>query len=208
MIKQIIWDFDGVIIFSDEIREEGFREVLMDYEKSAVEQMLLFHRANGGLSRYVKFKYLLEDILGNKPNEQHIQQLAEKFSKIMKVKMVDASKINEEAIKFIINTQGEIIHHIASGSDEDELRFLCKELRIEKLFSSIQGSPMPKNELVSEILISNKCPKELTCLIGDAVNDYQAALINNIRFYGYNNPILKKYSKSYIESFQYFNIYE
>jgi len=42
MIRQIIWDFDGVIIFSDTIREEGFREVLKGYGAAAVDNSWFF----------------------------------------------------------------------------------------------------------------------------------------------------------------------
>ena len=38
-----------------------------------------------------------------------------------------------------------------SGSDENELRYLCKELNISDFFKSISGSPTPKNILVERI---------------------------------------------------------
>lgn len=192
MIKQIIWDFDGVIIFSDQIREEGFRKVLKDFDPASVDQMLVFHKANGGLSRYVKFRYLLEEVMGKIPDEILVQQLADNFSAIMRIKMVDPKKLNRDALQFIRNTQGKITHHIASGSDGDELRYLCHQLGIHSLFKSIHGSPTSKKELVGQILDSNNYVKAETCLIGDAMNDYEAANVNEIVFFGYNNPDLSK----------------
>ena len=47
------------------------------------------------------------------------------------------------------------------------------------------------------------------CLIGDAVNDYNAASINKVLFYGYNNDELKKIKEAlYIKSFYNLNIDE
>lgn len=206
MIKQIIWDFDGVIIFSEQIREEGFREVLKDFDPASVGQMLVFHKANGGLSRYVKFRYLLEEVMGQNPDEILVQQLADNFSAIMRIKMVDPEKLNRDALQFIRNSQGTITHHIASGSDGDELRYLCKELEINNLFKSINGSPVAKKELVANILASSEFKKEQTCLIGDAMNDYDAAKANGITFVGYNNPILENHTDKYLTNFQKFNL--
>ena len=62
--RVILWDFDGVIINSNQIRERGFREVLSEYPISQIESLIDFHRRNGGLSRYVKFKYFFNDIRG------------------------------------------------------------------------------------------------------------------------------------------------
>ena len=59
----ILWDFDGVLIDSMEIRELGFRKLFQDFSIEEVEELIKFHKENGGLSRYVKIKYFYEEIL-------------------------------------------------------------------------------------------------------------------------------------------------
>ena len=49
---------------------------------------------------------------------------------------------------------------------------------------------------------SNKYDKAETCLIGDSINDYEAARDNDITFYGYNSLKLKKLLPNYIQSFK------
>lgn len=61
-LENIIWDFDGVIVESNHIREKGFRKVLESFPENQVEELLVFHNNNGGLSRYVKFRYFFENI--------------------------------------------------------------------------------------------------------------------------------------------------
>lgn len=61
-IKTIFWDFDGVLMNSNAVRDKGFELVLADYPKDQVKQLMDFHQANGGLSRYVKFRYFFENI--------------------------------------------------------------------------------------------------------------------------------------------------
>ena len=84
MIKVIFWDFDGVLMDSNAVRDLGFERVLSAFPKEQVDQLLAFHQANGGLSRYVKFRYFFENIRGEPITEEEILVWAERFSGIMK----------------------------------------------------------------------------------------------------------------------------
>ncbi len=92
--------------------------------------------------------------------------------------------------------------HIVSGSDEEELRYLCKKLDIKRFFISINGSPTPKIELVKSLLKDLSINRDKTILIGDSINDFEAAKKNNVEFFGFNNSELKKKGLNYIESFE------
>ncbi|MDT0689834.1 HAD-IA family hydrolase [Salegentibacter sp. F188] len=197
----ILWDFDGVILDSMEIREEGFREVLQTFPKEEVDLLLDYHKKNGGLSRYVKFKYFFEEIRKVKVEQKVLDQCAVSFSDIMKKKLTSRERLNGEVINFIMANRKRLKMHIVSGSDGDELRYLCRKLGISDFFLSIEGSPKPKIELVENILSINKYLKRETCLIGDSINDHEAAEVNDIDFFGYNNLELEKIAKSYIYSF-------
>ena len=91
---------------------------------------------------------------------------------------------------------------IVSGSDETELNRLCRELEIAHYFKLIKGSPTPKKELVGTILNDQEINSRDCILIGDSINDFDAAKQNLIDFYGYNNADLKGLGKSYINSFE------
>ena len=92
--------------------------------------------------------------------------------------------------------------HIVSGSDGNELRYLCGELGISEYFKSIQGSPTPKIQLVSKVLDHNRYQAKDCLLIGDSINDYEAANYNSIRFWGYNNEGLRGKGEHYINTFK------
>ena len=66
MIKNILFDFDGVILDSMPIREYGFRKIFENYDVALVEKLLVYHNQNGGLSRYVKIRYFFEKLLYKK----------------------------------------------------------------------------------------------------------------------------------------------
>jgi phosphoglycolate phosphatase-like HAD superfamily hydrolase len=184
--KVIFWDFDGVLMNSNEIRDLGFVRVLSDYSKQEIDQLLKYHQKNGGLSRYVKFRYFFEEVLGENISEDEIYNWSEKFSVIMKELLVDESLLINETIQFVKKEYENREMHIVSGSDQSELRYICKQLDIAKYFDSINGSPTSKNELVESILKKENYSLEECVLVGDSVNDKVAAKINDIKFMGYN----------------------
>lgn len=200
-IKQIIWDFDGVIIISDTVRVKGFEAIFKDYPEQKVDQLLSYHNENGGLSRYVKIRYFFESVLGKDISEAKVKVLADEFSRIMKEELTNKALLNKDWLAFMEQHGQNFEHHIASGSDGNELRFLCEKLGIEDYFVSINGSPTPKKQLVKDILHNSAFGRQETILIGDAVNDYDAAHYGQIDFYGYNNDDLKDLGSGYIATF-------
>ncbi|AVR46889.1 haloacid dehalogenase [Christiangramia fulva] len=198
----IFWDFDGVIIDSEKVRTYGFEKVLEDYPKDQVQQLVKYHHQNGGISRYVKFRYFFEEIRHEEVSDERVEELASRFSDIMVKKLVDKKVLIPETLQFIQKNKDNYRMLIVSGSDGEELRFLCKELEIAHLFEEIEGSPTPKPQLVKQLLEKKKIEPSESVLIGDSVNDYEAAEKNNVQFFGFNNPALKEKDLNYIESFE------
>ncbi|HDZ5087583.1 TPA: HAD family hydrolase [Campylobacter jejuni] len=201
MIKNILWDFDGVIVDSLSIRDYGFREILRIFDKDLVEKLIIYHKINGGLSRFHKIKYFFNEILKKDIDDKEIQSYADKFSLIMKEELVKSKYLILDSVNFIQKNYEKYNFHIVSGSEHNELNFLCQKLQINQYFHSIHGSPTPKIELVKNLLFKENYKNYETVLIGDSVNDYEAAKLNQIDFFGYNNPQLKDMSKIYIENF-------
>lgn len=186
-IKIIFWDFDGVILESNAVREQGFREVLKSYGETQVIELIDYHRTNGGLSRYVKFRYFFEKILQISYREEQITQMAYDFSQIMRELLTNKQNLIKETIEFISREHQNYEMHIVSGSDQEELRFLCKALEIDTYFKGIYGSPIHKNDLVKNLLYRYNYDPQSCILIGDSINDYEASTINKVYFKGYNN---------------------
>jgi phosphoglycolate phosphatase-like HAD superfamily hydrolase len=187
MIKIIFWDFDGVILNSNEVRDKGFQTVLKDYPTGQVAQLLSYHKKNGGLSRYVKFRYFFEQIRGEEISEEEINDWASKFSDIMLSSLKEKSLLIPETNNFIKENYQNYQMHIVSGSDQTELRELCKSLEIEHFFKSIHGSPTPKNDLVKMLINKYNYDPTNGILIGDSINDFEAAKVNNLHFQAFGN---------------------
>jgi phosphoglycolate phosphatase-like HAD superfamily hydrolase len=186
--EAIFWDFDGVLMDSNAVRDRGFEAVLADHPREQVEKLLAFHRANGGLSRYVKFRYFLEKVRGEAATEDRIHALATAFSEHMRKALVDPRMLIEENLALVRRHGLAIPMHVVSGSDQAELRFLCREMELDGYFASIHGSPEPKTELVAAILRERAYDPGRCVLVGDSYNDRDAAQANGVAFSGYGNP--------------------
>ncbi len=199
--KVLLWDYDGVIMDSMPIRGRGFEEVLKEYPKEQVDELMAFHELNGGLSRYVKFRYFFEKIRGESITEAQVLDLAEQFSKIMFELLLDEKLLITDSVSFIKANYQNYEMHIVSGSDGNELRAICAGLGLDGYFKTINGSPTPKKQLVKDVLSSNGYAPEEVVLIGDSINDFEASQVNGIDFIGYNNEDLKSLSPNYLSSF-------
>jgi phosphoglycolate phosphatase-like HAD superfamily hydrolase len=201
-IKNILWDFDGVLLDSMDLRDYGFLKVLENYSVAQVDLLIQYHRKNGGLSRYHKFRYFFEHILNESVSDDQIQSLAKSFSDIMRSKLADPRRLIQDSISFVRSNYINYRMHIVSGSDQEELRYLCNKLDIKHYFHAIEGSPTPKNQLVYDLMTKFNYKENQTILIGDSQNDWEAAFSNQIAFFGYNNMALAAtYPETYIHKF-------
>lgn len=199
-MKNILWDFDGVILDSMEVRDFGFKEIFKNFDQDHVNQLISYHRRNGGLSRYVKIRYFFEVILKSNISEQEVNTYATRFSDLMRKALTNPKNLIDNSLRFIKDNHSKYNFHIVSGSDQEELRFLCQELKLSPYFISIHGSPTTKSTLVAQLLETYGYLNNETCLIGDSINDFEAAVNNDIAFYGYNNTKIKD-KGVYIDTF-------
>ena len=203
MFKVILWDFDGVIFDSMKIKAEGFTEIFQEYPEMYLQKIREYHYANGGVSRFDRIRYFYKELLQQNITDEIVKHKADAFAQIMQKNLFNKEFLFRETVEFIQKYYQEYSFHIVSGAQEDELRDLCHYLNLSNYFLSINGSPIKKEILVANIIEKYHYKQEEVILIGDSINDYNAAQYNGIAFYGYNNPTLKGYG-NYIENFKEF----
>lgn len=198
-LETVFWDFDGVILDSMAVRDIGFERIFEKFPKNQVEELLSFHRKNGGWSRYVKIEHFLKNIAKVKFTQDDVLSYSNQFSMIMKQELTCTSRLITDSLEYIKAYYTKQNFHIVSGSDHLELNFLCQHLGLADYFISIHGSPTVKTKLISDLVVMHSYNLETTGLIGDSINDRDAAEANEILFFGYNNKDFAT-QESYITS--------
>lgn len=202
-VKNIIFDFDGVILDSMEVKTLAFKRLFKDFPEEKVATLLEYHLRNGGMSRYEKIRYFFHSILGKPVDESVILEFAQRYSDLTRCELANPAYLIEEVVSFVRNNFGSYNMHVASGADERDLKYICDRLGLTSFFISIHGSPRSKEEIVRYIINTFGYRVSETILVGDSINDYYAALANGIAFVGYNNESLKDLDRTrYVANFE------
>lgn len=173
MIRAVIFDVDGVIIESAEIKTRAFAMLFADYPDKLPE-IIEYHQRNSGFSRYIKFRYFYEKILGQKLSVQKEAELGERFSQIVLEEVLKAS-LTPGAIEFLSQNKDRYQFFIASGIPEEEVKNIIAHRQLSHFFQEIYGSPKQKDEIIEDILNRNSLQKKEAVYVGDAESDRIAA---------------------------------
>lgn len=119
MIKAIIFDFDGVILESLDLKAEAFRELYKEYGSKISEKVVMHHLENGGISRYEKIKYYHNNFLNLHIETKEINKIASDFSGIVKNKILKVPFV-AGAENFIINNYNNYLMFISSATPLNE----------------------------------------------------------------------------------------
>lgn len=182
--QAIIFDFDGVVVESGDIKTQAFADLYHAYGETVMAEVARYHKLNGGMSRYQKFHYFQQHLLAKPPltpdEEQHLDR---RFSELV-VEAVIASETVPGAAELIRNEAARIPLFIASGTPEVELNTIVMRRGLASYFTGVRGSPTPKHMLIADILSTHSFTPERVLMIGDALIDYQSAKHNNVAFLG------------------------
>tara|TARA_B100001029_G_C14938555_1_gene381846 strand:- start:36 stop:680 length:645 start_codon:yes stop_codon:yes gene_type:complete len=178
--KNIIFDFDGVVLDSVAIKNKVFSKTVSGYNKIIQKKFINFHLNNLGLSRYYKYEFLCRKLLKLKTTQYLKKKLVDDYSKILN-KEIKNTKYIKGIKKFIIKNKEKNLF-ISSGTPQKELRKICSERKISKYFLKILGSPKTKYQHLKYLKNKYKFSKNNTVFFGDAVADFNAAKKYDLTF--------------------------
>ena len=90
MIRAIVFDFDGVLVESVEVKTRAFARLFAGETPEAVERIVTYHRQHGGISRFEKFETIYRDLLKRPLSEEIFHALCEQFSRLVVEEVVAA----------------------------------------------------------------------------------------------------------------------
>lgn len=186
--KTWFFDCDGVLLDSNQLKSEAFYEVALPYGKENAQALVDYNKQLGGITRYVKFKYFFETILGRKIYEKELREALNKYSALVCQKLISCPE-TLGLREFLEGLSSETKKYVISGGAQTELRFVFEQRGLDTYFDGIFGSPDSKETIMSSKVKSSDMVYPAV-FIGDSRYDYEIATRSNLDFF-----FMTKYSE-------------
>lgn len=180
MIDTIIFDLDGVILESSDIKTRAFARLFAGYPDHVAE-IVNYHIDNMGISRYVKFRYIFENIICQPLETRQEEELGSCFTELVLEEVLSAPYV-DGVLDFIKLNYNKYKLYIASGTPEEELKQIVKVRAINQYFLGIYGTPKSKVDIISDIMNANGLKPADIVFVGDARSDRLAAEKTGVNF--------------------------
>lgn len=172
-LRAVIFDFDGVILESADIKTEAFVDLFAAYpeHQGAIRG---FHLDNIGISRFVKFEHIRRNILRLPYDEGVRAELGAEFTRLTKARILACPEV-PGARALLAALKGRVLRIVASGTPEGELRDIVRERGMDGWFDEVWGTPRTKSEIIRDVLARHGISPERAVMVGDGMSDYKAA---------------------------------
>ncbi len=182
--KVLIFDFDGVLADSVEVKTDAFAELYRPYGQIVMNKVIDHHRANGGMSRFDKFRHYHPEFLGKAVTNEDVDRLSSEFSQIVVDKVVNSAEI-PGATSFLERYCKEKVCVVNSATPQDEIRDIVAQRGWADFFVNVYGAPTSKLDNLKNIFATHRdCNKNDFLFFGDALSDLNAATKTDIDFIG------------------------
>jgi len=180
--KAIIFDWDGVVTDSVGVKTEAYAQMFRKYGAEIEKQVVEYHLAHGGVSRFDKFRYFHKEFLGEEISEEKVQKLSNEFSELVFQKVVDAPFIKGAIDAIHKAHQQGLLLFVISGTPIEEIKLIAEKKGLSGYFMEILGSPTKKDAWTKYILEKYSLKPKEVLFFGDAEEDRLAAKINGVDF--------------------------
>ena len=185
-LEAVVFDCDGVILESADIKSEAFRRVGGLFGPDIQDRFYEYHLQHTGVSRYEKFAWLYREELGMEITPEESHRLGELFSGYCLEAVMAAPLVPgfEEVLAWFQVHRREIALFVASGTPQDELEVVLKARGLAGSFQGIWGTPPAKSGLLAKIIVEGGFNPGRVLMVGDGETDLQAAQDNHTLFFG------------------------
>ena len=173
--KTLVFDCDGVVLNSNELKTEAYYRVAVGFgaDHEQAQALVDYHVRLGGISRFIKFRYFLDEIMHQPVTDESLTVLLESFAEEihrglltceMAPGLLELREVTKEARWMLV-----------SGGDQTELRTLFAERGIDGLFDAgIFGSPDNKDIILAREVENGNLAKP-AIFFGDSRYDHEAS---------------------------------
>jgi phosphoglycolate phosphatase-like HAD superfamily hydrolase len=180
-LSAIVFDFDGVILESADVKTDAFVELYAAHGPEVVAAVRAHHLANLGISRFRKFEWIAEHVLHEPLTEEAKAALGQRFTDLALAKVLAAPMVPgaQEALDALAPR---LPLFVASGTPQGELDLIVDRRGLRGAFREVWGTPTEKPAIVEDLLARYGLARDRVLFIGDGLSDYKAAQATGVAF--------------------------
>jgi phosphoglycolate phosphatase-like HAD superfamily hydrolase len=180
-IRAVVFDCDGVILESTDIKTEAFRALFEADQPDRIPEILDYHVRHMGISRHLKLRHICTEILGETCTARREARLAAEFSRLVFARVLQCP-IVPGTREFLRGARDRYRCFVASGTPHEELELILRRRRLLGYFERTWGSPAKKPDVLRQVLRRGPFRKGEVAFVGDAESDWRAAKESGVRF--------------------------
>ena len=174
MLRAIVFDFDGVVLESADLKTEAFIEMFAHHGAEVAAKVREHHLANLGISRFKKFEWIYANVLQQPLSEAQSQALGEQFSTLALDKILAAPFV-PGAHEALQGLSQRLPLFVASGTPQAELELIIERRGLRGYFREVWGTPTEKPVILRDLMARFGFAAAQMLFIGDGLSDYKAA---------------------------------
>lgn len=170
MIRGIVFDFDGTLVASNQIKRQVFFELAGEF-KDGVRMMQEVMMGAAGRDRY----WIFERFAAAMPLGVDARSLADRYTQICQDRIASAPEVQGTLSSLErLRAEGKL-SFINSATPLEPLTMLVRLRRLETLFDGIYGSPATKYENLEAIRLRHGLARMEILVVGDGESDRESA---------------------------------
>jgi beta-phosphoglucomutase len=179
-LKVIVFDFDGVIVESVQIKTDAYRELFSSY-KDRIDEIMAYHYAHYSLSRFVQFPAIVKDILHQEYTPEFEAKLDREFSRLVVEKIIQCPFVPGamDLLKYCFNKWP---MYVVSLTPEKELERILSSKGVNAFLKGYYGSAITKVEAIRRIRETEHISSQQILFIGDSLSDLKSATEAGVLF--------------------------
>jgi phosphoglycolate phosphatase-like HAD superfamily hydrolase len=178
----VIFDFDGVIVESTDIKTAAFRALFADRPEH-VDAIEALHRRHEGVNRSIKFEMIFRDILRRPLDAETQTALARRYGDLVVDQVVACPAV--AGVPDVLESLGRHIPlAVVSSTPDGELKEIVARRDLARYFRAVRGAPPAKAAAIRDVVATFGWSADRVAMVGDTTADLEAARRNGLRFVG------------------------